>query len=122
MTRNIVSCNPQDDVHTAASQMSAHRINAVVVMRNGEALGVISQTDVVLARQGRSREAAGALLVSDVMTEGCVTCDFSARLSDAITTMTTLKIHRLVVTKDEGGRSIPVGLLSMTDIVRKLML
>ena len=107
---------------TAATLMAAHRINAVVVMRDAEALGVISQTDVVLARQGRSREAAQALPVGEIMTEGCITCDVEASLSDAISTMARLKVHRLVVTRNEGGRDVPVGLLSMTDIVRKVML
>jgi crotonyl-CoA carboxylase/reductase len=98
MTRNIVTCSPADNVHHAATLMAAHRINALVVMTQAEALGVISQTDVVLARQGRSRQAAQALPVADVMTEGCITCDIETPLSDAVTTMTALKIHRLVVT------------------------
>jgi crotonyl-CoA carboxylase/reductase len=122
MTRSIVSCSPSDNVHTAATLMSAHRINAVVVMTDAEAVGVVSQTDVVLALQGRSRDQALALPVGEVMTEGCVTCDEGALLSDAITTMTALRIHRLVITRSEGDRAVPVGLLSLTDIVRKLML
>ena len=69
------------------------RINAVVAMKNAEALGVVSQTDVVLARQGRSREDAQNLPVGDVMTDGCITCDIDAPLTDAISTMTKLKIH-----------------------------
>ena len=56
------------------------------------------------------------------MTDGCITCDVDAPLTDAISTMTKLKINRLVVTQREGGRDVPVGLLSMTDVVRKLML
>ena len=122
MSRNIVSCSPDDVVHTAATLMAAHRINAVVVMKNAEALGVVSQTDVVLARQGRSREDAQKLPVGNAMTDGCITCDVDAPLTDAISTMTKLKINRLVVTQREGGRDVPVGLLSMTDVVRKLML
>jgi crotonyl-CoA carboxylase/reductase len=122
MSKSIVSCGPADSVHTAATLMAAHRINAVVVMQNAEALGVISQTDVVLARQGRTREDAQALEVGTIMTEGCVTCDVTTPLSDAISTMARLKIHRLVVTRYEGERDVPVGLLSMTDIVRKVML
>ena len=122
MTRNIVSCSPIDNMRTAATLMSAHRINAVVVMNNAEAVGVVSQTDVGLALQGRKREEAHALRGEEIMTEGCVTCDEGTLLSDAITTMTALKIHRLVVTRDEGDRHVPVGLLSLTDIVRKLVL
>ncbi len=122
MTKAIVSCSQDDTVHTAAALMAAHRINAVVVMESAQAIGVVSQTDVVLARQGRTRQDAQAMRVGDVMTEGCVTCDVEAPLSDAISTMARLKIHRLVVTKNEGALNVPVGLLSMTDIVRKVML
>ena len=70
MTRKIVSCSPSDNMRTAATLMSAHRVNAVVVMNNAEASGVVSQTDVVLALQGRSREEAHALPVADIMTDG----------------------------------------------------
>lgn len=122
MTRNIVSCTPQDTVHTVATLMAAHRVNAVVVMKDAEALGVVTQTDVVLARQGRTREAARAMPVREVMSDGCVTCDVDESLSNAISTMAKIRIHRLVVTCHEGDRDVPVGLLSMTDIVRKIML
>ena len=77
-------------------------------MESAQAIGVISQTDVVLARQGRTRQDAQGMRVGDVMTDGCVTCDVEAPLSDAISTMARLKIHRLVVTKNEGALNVPV--------------
>jgi len=55
------------------------------------------------------------------MTEGCVTCDRKTPLSDAVSTMTRLRIHRLVVTEKRKGRKMPVGVISMTDVVRKLI-
>jgi crotonyl-CoA carboxylase/reductase len=102
--------------------MVEHDIHAVVVMEDDQPIGVISQTDMVLARQGRSYEEARQLRAKDIMTPGCVTCDINAPLSDAISTMTRLRIHRLIVTENRDGRNIPIGVLSMTDIVRKTIL
>ena len=51
------------------------------------------------------------------MSRGCVTADKDDKLSDAVTTMTRLGIHRLVVTEAKDGKDVPVGILSMTDIV-----
>jgi crotonyl-CoA carboxylase/reductase len=96
-------------------------VHAVVVEEGGKAVGVVSQTDIVLARQGRTAEEARELLARDIMTRGCATCDLETSLSDAVSTMTRLRIHRLVVTETQNGSEVPVGVISMTDVVRKLI-
>ena len=78
---------------------------------------MVSQTDLVLARQGRTPEQARALLAQDIMTPGCATCDLGMLLSEAVSLMTGRRMHRLVVTDHDQ----PVGVLSMTDVVRKLI-
>ena len=55
------------------------------------------------------------------MTEGCVTCDSATPLSQAISTMTRMHIHRLIVTERRGEMDAPIGVLSLTDIVRRLI-
>jgi crotonyl-CoA carboxylase/reductase len=90
-------------------------VHALVVIDGDNITGVLSQTDIVLARQGRTADDARQFSVSDWMTAGCATIEADAPLSDAITMMMKQRIHRVVVT--EGGK--PVGVLSMTDIVRK---
>jgi len=87
------------------------------VMEDHKAVGVVSQTDMVLARQGRTRDAARATLVQDIMTPGCATCDAGMLLSEAVSLMTGRRMHRLVVTQNDK----PVGVLSMTDVVRKIL-
>ncbi|HRZ08186.1 MAG TPA: CBS domain-containing protein, partial [Candidatus Competibacteraceae bacterium] len=53
----------------------------------------------------------------DIMTPGCATCDADMLLSDAVSLMTGRRMHRLIVTdKDQ-----PVGVISMTDVVRKII-
>ena len=118
MHRGIISCAPDDTVGAVAKIMVGNEIHAVVVMDvQGAAVGVVSQTDMVLARQGRTPDQARSMLASEVMTPGCATCDAEMLLSDAVSLMTGRRMHRLVVT--EQGQ--PVGVISMTDVVRKII-
>jgi crotonyl-CoA carboxylase/reductase len=104
----------------AAKQMLEHGIHAVVVVADdGRAVGVVSQTDVVLARQGRTVEQAAALSVGDIMTPSLVSCTADRKLSEAITLMTRNRVHRLVVVEEQAGKLMPVGILSMTDVIRQ---
>ena len=51
------------------------------------------------------------------MTPGCATCDADLLLSEAVSMMTGRRMHRLVVTEKDK----PVGVISMTDVVRKII-
>ena len=118
MHLGIISCTPDDSVGTVAKIMVDKEIHAVVVMDDqGQAVGVVSQTDMVLARQGRTPEQARTMLAREVMTPGCATCDADMLLSDAVSLLTARRMHRLVVTENEQ----PVGVISMTDVVRKII-
>ena len=118
MHRGIISCTPEDTVGTVAKIMMNKEVHAVVVMDgSGRAVGVVSQTDMVLARQGRDPQQARSLRAAEIMTPGCATCDANLLLSDAVSMMTGRRMHRLVVTENDQ----PVGVLSMTDVVRKII-
>ena len=54
MHRGIIACAPGDTIGQVAKIMVDNEIHAVVVMDGGQAVGVVSQTDMVLARQGRT--------------------------------------------------------------------
>ncbi|HSN44998.1 MAG TPA: CBS domain-containing protein [Casimicrobiaceae bacterium] len=118
MHRGIISCKPDDTVGTIAKIMVEKEIHAVVVMdQGGRALGVVSQTDMVLARQGRTPDQARSMLAGAIMTPGCASCDADMLLSEAVSLMTARRMHRLVVTEKDQ----PVGVISMTDVVRKII-
>jgi crotonyl-CoA carboxylase/reductase len=117
MHRGIIACASGDTVGQVAKIMVDNEIHAVVVMDGGQAVGVVSQTDMVLARQGRTPEQARAMQAGDIMTPGCATCDAGILLSEAVSLMTSRRMHRLVVT--ENGQ--PTGVISMTDVVRKII-
>jgi len=117
MHRGLVSCAPDATLDEVGKTMIDGDVHAVVVMDGNQAVGVVSQTDMVLARQGRTAEDARKLSARDIMTPGCATCDAETLLSEAVSTMTGKRIHRLVVTEND----VPVGVISMTDVVRKLI-
>jgi crotonyl-CoA carboxylase/reductase len=117
MHRGVFSCKPDDTLGTVASIMVDKEIHAVVVMEGGQAIGVVSQTDMVLARQGRTQEQARTMLAKDVMTPGCATCDADMLLSEAVSLMTSRRMHRLVVTM----KGHVAGVISLTDVVHKLI-
>jgi CBS domain-containing protein len=120
MHHGVVASPRGASVMDAAKQMLEHGIHAVVVVADdGRAVGVVSQTDVVLARQGRTVEQAAALSVGDIMTPSLVSCTADRRLSEAITLMTRNRVHRLVVVEEQNGKLMPVGILSMTDVIRQ---
>jgi len=117
MHAGVISCGREDPLGTVANTMIENDVHAIVVIEDDQAVGVVSQTDMVLARQGREPDTARALPAGEVMSRGCVTADKGEKLSDAVTTMTRMGIHRLVVTEARDGKDIPVGVLSMTDVV-----
>jgi crotonyl-CoA carboxylase/reductase len=116
MHRGVISCQPSDTLEAVAQIMVDHKIHSVIVMDAGQPIGVVSQTDMALARQGKTAEEARHLTARAVMTLGYATCDVNDTLTTAISQMAGRHIHRLVAM--ENGA--PVGILSMTDVVRKL--
>jgi len=113
----FISCTKEATIQEAAKTMIDNDIHALVVTEGGRVAGVLSQTDLVLARQGRTSAEARKLTVGQFMTEGCASCDADTPMSEAITQMMKMRIHRLLVTENDK----PVGVLSMTDVVRRLM-
>lgn len=118
----LVTCTLDTSVEKMARVMLQHGIRALVVMDgNNKPVGMVSQFDLVLARQGRTPEETKKLTASLVMNPGCETCDLQTPLSEAITTMTRLRYYRLVVVDNTRPNDPPVGVLAMTDIIRKTL-
>ncbi|MFO1429320.1 MAG: CBS domain-containing protein [Candidatus Competibacteraceae bacterium] len=116
MHRGVISCKPSDTLEDVAKVMVDNKLHSLIVMDEGQPVGVVSQTDMALARQGKTADEARHLTARAVMTLGYATCDVNDTLTKAISQMAGRHIHRLVVM--ENGT--PVGILSMTDVVRKM--
>ncbi|MDW8268082.1 MAG: CBS domain-containing protein [Anaerolineae bacterium] len=122
MHHGVISCHPDTSVAEIAHRLLANRISAVIVVdHEGFLTGIVSQTDLVMARLGRTPEQLAALTAADILTHEVITCTPATRLSEAITLMTRNRIHRLVVVEERDGRPWPIGVVSMTDIVRQTL-
>jgi len=102
----------------AAVLMDRHHIHGLpVVDASGSLVGVVSQTDLARARTTEYLWANWpGLAVRHLMTSPAITVLRSTPLTLAARKMERHRIHRLVVV-DDADETIPVGVLSMTDLV-----
>ena len=97
--------------------MDSERINALVVVdESGDLAGVVSQTDLVKV----SEQDWQNMVAEDVMTEDVVTIVADIPVLAAVELMVDNQIHRLVITQGGLAPRRPVGVLSMTDVVREM--
>jgi CBS domain-containing protein len=91
-----------------------------VVDADGNLVGVVSQTDLARARSTEYLWANWpGLAVRHLMTSPAVTVQRSTPLVMAARKMERHHIHRLVVV-DDGDERLPVGVLSMTDLIHAI--
>ena len=113
---SVVTIDVEDTIGAAAHKMSAHRIAALVVMKDGVPVRIISEKDVVrsLADDGPQ---AGRRVISTLPSAGLEGISPDATLKQAMALMTYSRHRHLMVT--EG--STLVGILSLGDIVKSLL-
>lgn len=105
----------------AAALMDRHHIHGLpVVDAAGGLVGVLSQTDLARARATEYLWANWpGLAVRHLMTTPAITIHRSTPLAIAARKMERHHIHRLVVV-DDGDETVPIGVLSMTDLVHAI--
>lgn len=117
-----ITCGLDTTVEQISRLLLDNRIHGVVVVDNAaNAVGVVSQTDLVLARQGRRPAVFHTMTAKEIMTPGLITCEPGTSVTEAVTLMTRHRIHRLVVVEEQGGHRMPVGVVSMTDVIRTML-
>jgi len=119
MSTRIHACLPDTPVPQVARQMTENKVSAIIVVdQEGFLVGIISQTDLVILRA--YDELWRELKAEHVMIKQVITIDPDATIQKAANELIAHKIHRLVVVDHLEGRQKPVGVLSMTDIVRDM--
>lgn len=105
----------------AAALMDRHHIHGLpVVDASGALVGVLSQTDLARARATEYLWSNWpGLAVRHLMTSPAITVHRSTPLALAARKMERHRIHRLVVVDDQD-ETIPIGVLSMTDLVHAI--
>ena len=111
--RHLVRCGPELSLREAARRMKQERVGSLVVTKNEEALGILTNSDLrdeVVAGE-LSREAP----VRELMSSPVITLPGSVPLFEALLTMARHRLHHLAVS-DEQGKVI--GVISSRDIAQ----
>lgn len=122
MHEGVITCTPDTPVTEVADTMNVHDISALVLVdKEGYAVGVISRTDLLNATfvQPYLRHWRG-LAARHLMSSPVISVGAETPIEEAMTLIRDRKIHRVVVTEAKGGRERPIGILSVTDLVRRL--
>ncbi|MFQ5683092.1 MAG: cyclic nucleotide-binding/CBS domain-containing protein [Candidatus Binatia bacterium] len=118
MHRGIISCHPEASIEEVAKIMDSKEISALVVIKEGgEAVGVISRTDLVNARfvQPYLKHWRG-LVAAHLMTTPVISVTPDTSITEAARLLQEKRIHRLVVMEQGDEHPRPVGILSVTDL------
>jgi CBS domain-containing protein len=116
MSHAFVTARPDAPMSSAVRAMSERRSRSIVVVEQGQAVGVLTGGDVVQA-YASAQEAVG--VVRDFMTSPVVTTTPDASLPEAVDRMLEREIHRLVVVDPDASKE-PVGIISTSDIVAEM--
>jgi CBS domain-containing protein len=111
----VVTVKPDETVERLLALLEEHKIGALVVSADGQAVeGIVSERDVVrhLYRDGASVLQAP---ISQIMTADVKTCDLDEPIDQLARTMTDLRIRHVPVVVEGRLRAI----VSIGDIVKQ---
>jgi len=110
----VVTMPPGTSIAHVAETLSARRIGAVVISRDGRRLaGIVSERDVV-RELGRRGPSCLDDAVDGIMTARVTTCTRGDHAHDVLQRMTDGRFRHLPVVED----GLMVGLISIGDVVK----
>ncbi|QFG00520.1 CBS domain-containing protein [Psychrobacillus glaciei] len=108
MSKEVVTCNPQDYVNEVADQMRTLDIGCLPVLSNKKLVGMITDRDIVtrsVAKDAKSK-------VEDVMTKSIISVSPDDSTAEASIIMARNQVRRLPVVEN----SELVGFISLADL------
>jgi CBS domain-containing protein len=120
MHQGVITCRPDTSVQNVAETLDEKDISALVVVDDGgDAVGVISRTDLVNARfiQPYLKHWPG-MAAEHLMSKPVIAVAPDTTIAEAAKLLHEKRIHRLVVMEERDSHRRPVGILSVTDLAR----
>jgi len=108
----IFTTSPKATVYEAALVMNEHKIGALLVIDEGQLIGMFTERDILQRVVAEQREASSTL-VGEVMTGEVACCRLHTTIEEARTSMKNLRIRHLPV-MDDNNRML--GLISIGDL------
>lgn len=110
---DILSVGPDDTIAEAARLLALHRIGALLVMRDRQLAGIISERDIVRGIASKGNDCLD-MPVRLLMTSDLVTCSPEDSVTHLMGLMTENRIRHLPVLR----KGELVGMLSIGDVVK----
>jgi signal-transduction protein with cAMP-binding, CBS, and nucleotidyltransferase domain len=112
MTKDIVCVESSATVNEAMNLMAQRDIGSVVVTRDTNMVGILTERDVV--KKCCPQTQCTVMKAADVMSSPLITIDADAAIGEAADLMAEKKIRRLLVT--ESGKI--AGIITERDVMR----
>lgn len=114
--RDIYSVKPDETVYNAIAKMAEYNVGALLVMEDGNLVGIISERDyrnkVIL--KGRASKTTA---VKEIMTDQVIRVNSSDTINLCMQLMSDKKIRHLPVVDHENV----VGVISIGDVVKTVI-
>jgi CBS domain-containing protein len=109
----VLHCvDPATSVLDAIRKMNHHKIGAVLVMHNGQVVGIFTERDVLRRVVGEERPAA-TTTVAEVMTEDVICVPPEADLDEVANIMKQRKVRHVPVCDEQAK---VYGIISIGDV------
>lgn len=116
MSKEVATASPHDPIALAARRMSEHNVSCLVVLDDGQVVGILTEKDVLKGVAGRDIEFH-RLRVSQRMSSPVRSIPPNRSVLEASRIMNTADIRRMPVVQD--GQLL--GIVTETDITRGLV-
>ncbi|HEX8081282.1 MAG TPA: CBS domain-containing protein [Jatrophihabitans sp.] len=106
---NVVTISSNATVSELVASLTEHKIGALIVVEDGQPVGIASERDVV-RRLHRTGPQVLELPVSELMSAPLVSCGPQEKLDDVAAAMTDRRIrHMPVLAEDELAGIVTIG-------------
>ncbi len=111
MNRSVRTITENETVKEAAKKMSEPGIGCLIVTRDGNLAGIVTERDIIRKVVAKSLDVSKTK-VRDVMSRNVIMIDPDTDIEDAVDVMMEKKIKKLPVVKDDKL----IGIVTATDI------
>ena len=115
MIKDVITLGTKATVSEAVRLMNEHKIGCVVIIHNGDAIGIITERDMLKRVLIETRDPE-TTKVSQIMTAPLVVGNPEMDIQEAVRLMAAEKIRKLPITED--GKL--VGMITLTDLGRSV--
>jgi CBS domain-containing protein len=113
MVKEVITVDEKSTVKEAADTMNKFEIGCLIVTKNGKAVGILTERDLLKRIVGEARDPVKTR-VADIMSKPLIVVEPDMEMEEAAKLMFKLKIKKLPVVQD--GQLL--GLVTLTDLAR----